>query len=217
MRDEGAEETRQVRAMGRRGRWALGLGGLLLLGAAVILLLYGNDLLDTGDAGNAESLESLDVGTPTNMQPPVSIGPAPQPGELAPPFLLADLNGTEVTLAQFRGQKVILNFWATWCAPCIFEMPELQAAYEAYDEDGLIILGLNRDEDQQVVADFLANDLETEVSFPILLDDHALVADSYGVLNMPTTYFINADGVVSAVHRGPLTREQIDALLADMS
>jgi peroxiredoxin len=147
----------------------------------------------------------------------MSVGPAPQPGEAAPLFLLSDLQGQEVGLAQHRGQPVILNFWATWCAPCIFEMPELQSAYEAHREDGLVILGLNRDEEQAVVSDFLADDLTINIDFPILLDEQAIVADSYGVLNMPTTYFIDAEGIVSAVHRGPLTQAQIDAYLDDMS
>lgn len=201
-------------------RWLIGLGGLLLLGAAVVLLLYGNDLLDSGSpaaGGDGEPLGSLEIGTPTAVRAPINIAPAPQPGEEAPAFVLSDLQGEEVTLAQFRGQPVILNFWATWCAPCIFEMPELQAAYEAHRDDGLVVLGLNRDEAQPTVADFLANDLDVAVDFPILLDDHALVSDSYGVLNLPTTYFVDGDGLVSAVHRGPLTLEQIEAFLDEMA
>ena len=211
-------------------RWLLLMGGLLLLGAATVLLLFGNDLWNAdggrGDESRAAAqaaaqaapqFEPLEVGTPRYLGPPLSIGSPPEPGDAAPPFLLVDLHGEEVALAQFRGQPVILNFWATWCAPCIFEMPELQAAYEAHSDEGLVILGLNRDESESVVADFLANDLDVNITFPILLDEHAVVADGYGVLNMPTTYFIDGDGIVSAVHRGPLTVEQIDAFLANMS
>ena len=194
--------------------------GFAFLAAAFLLLLYGSRLLrvdDSRHAGDKAQIESLAIGTPRIVDPPSSIGPAPQPGEPAPPFLLADLQGEDVALAQFRGQPVIINFWATWCAPCIFEMPELQAAYEAHKESGLVVLGLNRDEESLVVGDFLANDLDVTLSFPILLDEHGVVADSYGILNMPTTYFVDADGVVSAVHRGPLTRQQIESFLAAMS
>ncbi len=194
--------------------------GFGLLGAAVGLVLYGSDLLIPEEAEPADidvQIESFAVGTPRSVDPPISISPPPEPGEAAPPFLLEDLQGEQVTLAQFRGQPVILNFWATWCAPCIFEMPELQAAYEAYGESDLVVLGLNRDEDPEVVADFLANDLEAEISFPILLDEHAVVGDGYGVMNLPTTYFVNPDGIVTGVHRGPLTLQQIEDFLEEMS
>lgn len=201
-------------------RWLILAGGFLLLGGAVALLLYGSEfvtLRDRETGGGEIRVQPLDAETPRPLEASLNVGPAPQPGEPAPPFLLTDLEGREIGLAQHRGQPVIVNFWATWCAPCVFEMPELQSASEAHKEDGLVILGLNRDEEQAIVSDFLANDLTVAIDFPILLDEHAVVADSYGVLNMPTTYFIDAEGNVSAVHRGPLTQEQIDAYLADMS
>lgn len=194
--------------------------GFGLLGAAVGLVLYGSDLLMPGEAdpaGDEVQIESFDVGTPRSVDPPISISAPPESGEAAPAFLLEDLQGEEMALAQFRGQPVILNFWATWCAPCIFEMPELQAAYETHRESGLVVLGLNRDEDAAVVRDFLDNDLDVEITFPILLDEHATVGDSYGVINLPTTYFVNSDGVVTAVHRGPLTLRQIENFLEEMS
>lgn len=194
--------------------------GFGLLGAAVGLVLYGSDLLAPGGAEPADDevqIESFEVGTPRSVDPPINISAPPEPGEPAPAFLLEDLQGEEVTLAQFRGKPVILNFWATWCAPCIFEMPELQAAYDAHGESGLVVLGLNRDEDAAVVRDFLANELDVEITFPILLDEHATVGDGYGVINLPTTYFVNADGVVTGVHRGPLTLRQIEDFLEEMS
>lgn len=200
-------------------RWLMIAGGLILLGGAVVLLLYGDGLLrqTNWEAGVGEvSVQPLDLGTPQSLEAPLNMGAAAEPGEPAPPFLLTNLEGEEIGLSQHQGQPVILNFWATWCAPCIFEMPELQAAYEAHNEEGLVILGLNRDEEQAIVSDFLENDLAISISFPILLDEHAVVADSYGVMNMPTTYFIDTEGNVGAVHRGPLTQEQIDAYLADL-
>jgi thiol-disulfide isomerase/thioredoxin len=108
----------------------------------------------------------------------------------------------------------MLNFWATWCAPCVFEMPELEAAYEAYRENGLMILAINRAEEQDRVNDFLQNELDVAVTFPILLDEEVTVANRYQIVNMPTTYFIDGAGTITAVHRGPLTREQIDDYLS---
>lgn len=194
--------------------------GFGLLGAAVGLILYGSDLLlpREGEPNNGDvQIESFEVGTPRSVDPPININAPPEPGDTAPPFLLEDLEGEQVTLAQFRGQPVILNFWATWCAPCIFEMPELQAAYEQHSESGLVVLGLNRDEDEAVVNDFLANDLDIDITFPILLDEHAVVGDGYGVINLPTTYFVDKNGVVTGMHRGPLTLRQIEEFLEEMS
>jgi peroxiredoxin len=218
--DTHTSERQRSPAITGATRWLLLAGGLFLLGGAVALLLFGTGLLWQSDreAGAGEvSVQPLDVATPRSLEAPMTVGGAPQAGEPAPPFLLTDLQGKEIGLAQYRGQPVMLNFWATWCAPCIVEMPELQAAYAAHGEDGLVILGLNRDEEQAIVSDFLANDLTISIDFPILLDEHAAVADSYGVLNMPTTYFIDREGNVSAVHRGPLTQKQIEAYLADLS
>lgn len=194
--------------------------GFIFLATAFLMLLYGNRLLlgqNSFPNDDEPQLQPVVVGTPRTVEPPINISAAPESGEAAPGFLLSDLQGEEVSLSQFKGQPVIINFWATWCAPCIFEMPELQAAYEAHQESGLVVLALNRDEDPAVVGDFLANDLDVSLSFPVLLDEHALVADSYGILNMPTTFFVDADGNVSAMHRGPLTREQIETYLAEMS
>lgn len=194
--------------------------GIVCLGAAIFLILFGNRLFSPApDAASddAAPLESLVVGTPRTVEPPINIAAPPKPGEAAPLFLLPDMHGEEISLAQFQGQPVIVNFWATWCAPCIFEMPELQAAYEAHQDSGLVILALNRDEEPNVIGDFLANDLAVDLTFPVLLDDHGEVADSYGILNMPTTYFIDPQGKVTAVHRGPLTLKQIETFLAEMS
>lgn len=208
------------RPLSSRARILLLVTGFFFLGAAFALLLYGNQLFP--GAGGAqevatEPLESLALGTPRTVEPPISIAPPPQRGDTAPAFLLPDMFGEEVTLAQFRGQPVIINFWATWCAPCIVEMPELQEAYEAHEESGLVILALNRDEEPNVIGDFLANDLDVALTFPILLDDHGEVADSYGILNMPTSYFIDREGKVTAVHRGPLTLKQIETYLSETS
>ncbi len=194
--------------------------GVLSLAAAFVLVLYGSRFFAGAELDaqqQASQLESLAQGPARTVAPPINIGAPPQPGEAAPPFLLTDMYGDDVSLADFRGQPVIINFWATWCAPCIFEMPELQAAYEQHQEDGLVVLALNRDQAPQTVGDFLANDLSVALTFPVLLDEHAVVADSYGILNMPTTYFVDSQGRVSAVHRGPLTLEQITTYLDAMS
>jgi peroxiredoxin len=193
--------------------------GFLFLGAAAGLLLFGNEILGRMQSGSRTS-STLDQLQPLQVQTPVVIGDvqeartALEVGDEAPDFTLAQLQGEAITLADLRGQPVILNFWATWCAPCVFEMPELEAAYHNYRQDDLVVLGLNYDEDALTIERFLQDELDTTVTFPILLDEHAHTADEYVVYNLPTTYFIDRNGLITAVHRGPLTARQIADYLA---
>jgi len=92
-------------------------------------------------------------------------------------------------------------------------MPELQAAFEEHQDDGLVLLAINRDEAEVVVQDYFVSELG--LTFTPLLDPGAVVNDLYEVFNMPTTYFINGDGVITVVHRGPMTESQIDDYLSE--
>ncbi|MFW5941806.1 MAG: TlpA family protein disulfide reductase [Chloroflexota bacterium] len=194
--------------------------GLLFLALAAILLLFGDQLLSrlqpTPEPVSAlDDVEPLEVAPSTNTLQPDVAQDGPQVGEEALPFMLEDLQGNQIRLADYAGQHVILNFWATWCAPCVFEMPELQATYEQMEAEDVVVLGLNWDEEPETVETFLERELDVAITFPILLDEHAETAGRYAVYNLPTTYFINPDGVITAVHRGPLTEAQIEDYLAE--
>lgn len=94
-------------------------------------------------------------------------------------------------------------------------MPELQAAYENSNYEPLV-LGVNYEEELETIEAFLAEDLDAPITFPILLDEEGGTANEYGVANLPTTFFVNNQGHVTAVHRGPLTLEQIESYLSGM-
>lgn len=202
--------------------------GFLLLGAALALLLFGRDLFTGGGGeepatvGEAEvtvldQVSELPSVRSSSDQPPSDSGSGSGllVGDQAYNFTLDDLDGNPVNLSDFQSQPVIVNFWATWCAPCRIEMPELQEAYQKYQDDGLVILALNQDEPADVAHSFFYG--EMDLTFTPLLDEGSAVATSYGSFSvLPSTFFIDSDGVVQAIHRGPVTLGQIEDYLADM-
>ncbi|GEN89174.1 peroxiredoxin family protein [Oceanobacillus sojae] len=115
-------------------------------------------------------------------------------GNIAPDFELQTLNGETVKLSDYRGEKVMINFWATWCPPCRAEMPDME---EFYQDKDIVILAVNLTETEnnlQQVEDFIN---EHGLTFPILLDEEIEVAEQYMIQPIPTSYMINSNGVVS--------------------
>jgi len=188
------------------------IGGAILLGVALSLLLFGSNLWGSKGEDTAVFPQlASQPGTAKVAELPASSIELLDVGDAAYNFYLNDLDGNIVDLESFRGQPVILNFWATWCAPCRVEMPALQAAYEAHQDDGLVILAVNDEETYQEVADFFA---ELGLTFTPLLDSEGEISRLYNVFNFPSSYFIDGTGRITAVHRGLLTDEQIETYLA---
>ena len=135
-------------------------------------------------------------------------------GEAAPLFALKDRVGNQVKLADFQGQVVVLDFWATWCSPCTEQMPLLQALEDLYNAKGLTVLGLSIDDE---VADVKTFAKRFEINFPLLMADEQ-VKRAYNVLVLPTTVLIDKQGMVRQVHQGVgnmRLQKQIEALLAE--
>ena len=186
------------------------LGGLFLLGIALALLLFGQPLLD-GFMGepSVELPQIPSASGESNLISPV--GPPLTVGDTAYDFTLSDLDGNTIALSDFSGQPLIVNFWATWCAPCRLEMPHLQNAYETYQDQGLAILAVNQQEQEGQVRSFFD---ELGFTFTPLLDSEGSVGAAYGAFGLPSTYFIDETRKVTAVHRGILSEGQIDDYLA---
>lgn len=145
--------------------------------------------------------------TPTPPAPAPPAPPAPTPaqgpevGKLAPDFKLQSLDGQTVSLGDFRGKPVLLNFWASWCGPCRAEMPFLQEIYEdkEWSGKGLVILTIDIGENPSVVKEFMEN---YDLSFPVLLDIDQDVALEYNIRAIPTTFFIDKDGIIQDIKVG---------------
>jgi peroxiredoxin len=143
-------------------------------------------------------------------QPAVEIAP-----DFALPGLLDDLETH--ALSQHRGSSIILNFWASWCAPCRAEMPSFQRAHEQYTSDGLVILGVNQTfmDDIDAAREF-ANELG--LKFPLVRDDSGNVSSAaFDVRVLPTTVIVNPDGSIESVHLGPMTDGQIEEIVNRLS
>ena len=141
---------------------------------------------------SAVALVLLAASALASAAPPVIGGPAPD-------FTLKSDSGRNVKLSELRGQVVMVNFWATWCAPCREEMPLLNQLYEQYRKVGFTLLAVNIDDDP---AKARAMARKLGVSFPVLFDTDKRVSRLYDVAAMPSTLLIDRDGKLRYLHRG---------------
>lgn len=186
------------------------LGGAILMGLAAALLIFGSGLFKQEESVLQQIPEGDGEAKVAQLSPSSDI--LLEAGDTARSFYLQDLEGNTVGLEDFRGQPVLINFWATWCAPCRLEMPALQAAQEAHQEDGLVVLAVNDQQAPEEVTRFVE---ELDLSLTTLVDQKGVVSELYNVFNFPTTYFVDGDGVVTAVHRGLLSESQIEEYLSN--
>lgn len=152
------------------------------------------------------------IGTPTEGLSPGDAAPELEGIVDGATVALEDLDGQPIRLADLRGRPVWLTFFATWCPPCQQETPVLRDAYEAHRDDGLELIAVSV---QETTPDDVRAYAETYgLEFPIGFDATSAVFQAYQAYGLPTHLFIDRDGVISDVWRGPLTTPQAEALLA---
>lgn len=159
-----------------------------------------------------------DSAAPIDIPPGVAVesrmvdrgGGVPVAGEVAPDFAFTFADGETRRLSDLRGSKVVVNFWATWCAPCEEEMPDLQRLDERSD---VVVLGVNRLELPEVIIPFAQ---ERNLTFTLIANPDGDIAERYGAKNIPISYFINSDGTIGYRQLGIMTfdmmQEQVDRL-----
>jgi len=144
----------------------------------------------------SQSRDTVTVGTKT--------------GKLAPDFTLEDLDGNQVSLSDFRGKTVFLNFWATWCPPCRAEMPDIEAVHQENKYWDVVVIGIDIQETRETVQQFTQNG---GYSWLFLLDTSGKVAKDYEVKAIPTSFFLDKDGLIQAMQSGSMSKEQMETLL----
>jgi peroxiredoxin len=129
-------------------------------------------------------------------------------GTAAPDFTLNTLTGQPMTLKNLRGKRVLINFWASWCPPCLKETPDLRDAYNALraQDENVAFVGIGLQDDTDKLKKFAD---ENQVSYTVVEDPKGKVGDAYGVLGMPTTILVDSNGIVRKVFTGPVTKEQL--------
>ena len=195
----------------------IALGGLAAIVGVAVLLLWAGGIL--GNQGGGEGIEDVLV---LDTQPAEGGGElqvGTQKGQLAPDFEISDFDGSRHTLSDFRGQVVYVNFWATWCGPCLIEMPDIAALQEEFGDD-LAIITVNRRETLDAAQAYFENlpllDGGTGVSFTVDgMDPDDTLFDLYSALAMPSSFFVDPDGVISIVGHGLISLDQMRTAIND--
>lgn len=186
----------------------------------VALLIWGiYDISHKNDTNNAivgkknantNANTNTEVKTDKSVEPNIGI----EKGNLAPDFQLTTLDGKQVKLSDYKGKKVILNFWATWCPPCIAEVPDLEKFYSDYKDKDVVIIGVNltkAEKNQSEVKDFVKS---SGITYPVPLDTENLASGMYQVSVIPTSYVIDSRGIISEKVVGPMDFEKMKNLFS---
>ena len=147
----------------------------------------------------------------TRGHPPVDkAAAATEVGRRAPDFTLTDLDGNQIRLSDLRGKVVFINFWATWCPPCRAEMSEIEAIHQEYKSKDVVVIGVDILESENVVRDLVEHGGYT---WTFVIDTTGEMSSSYKVNAIPSSYFIDREGVIRAVNIGAMTKRAMEAKL----
>ncbi|WP_342663184.1 TlpA disulfide reductase family protein [Paenibacillus assamensis] len=160
-------------------------------------------LANTEQAKNKVDESSLEVGI--------------NQGNLAPDFELKTLEGESIKLSDYRGKKVILNMWATWCPPCRVEMPDMQKIYDNYKDENVTILAVNMTQTEKNVDNIPTFLDEMGITFPVALDPKGEIALIYQSYMLPTSYVIDSNGIIQQKITGPMHYEMMEKMITEIN
>lgn len=134
-------------------------------------------------------------------------------GDKAPDFTLQDMEGTSHKLSDYEGEGVFLNFWGTWCAPCVKEMPAMDRQYQEFEEQGVQVLAVNIAQSDFEVQSFVDR---FGLSFPVVIDKSRSVMNAYNIRPLPTTILVNPQGEIERIVTGEMTEEDIQGFMEEI-
>lgn len=200
-----SETTVPPRPGGPRGLLANARLRQVLLATVLAISILGTVILV--ERGNeARRMTTITV-------PGVANAIAPRVNQPAADFQVMGVDGQPITLAQFKGRPVWINFWASWCAPCRAEFPDMDAVWQQHQDKGLVLLAVSYSEQPAEVMAYLE---KAKPTFTIGLDPTGTVAGQYRVLGLPTHIFVDADGIVRDVRVGPMNQDLMQEKLANL-
>ena len=196
MKNNQALDSRRVKA-----------GGMVLVGAGLLILgVLAGILLLTNEANANRSQPDNETAQLPSVVPAQVNFPAPD-------LSLSDVEGNPVSLADYRGQVVLVNNWATWCPPCKAEMPALQAYYEDHQDQGFVLVAIEAGEPADEVAQFAS---DYGLTFPVWLDPDSAALEAFNNFTLPSSYVIDAQGTVRLAWSGAISREMLETYLTPL-
>ncbi|MFD0958903.1 TlpA family protein disulfide reductase [Paenibacillus chungangensis] len=180
-----------------------------VIAIVILLLLIGWGIYDFTKSDTTETLAD------SSMEERSDVEVGTERGKQAPDFQLQDTSGQSVQLSDYRGQKIILNFWATWCPPCRAEMPHMEKVYNEHED--AVVLGVNLTHTEKNSGDIDAFVQDFGLTFPIVFDSEGDVSDIYRVTAYPTTYMIDQNGIIHEIYMGAINEEIMNRSLATMA
>ncbi len=200
------KQQHPARKLHHRYGLLLGAGGTLLF-----LIVLASLLAARPDKPSVPQFVAGDAVVARDSALLESGGSAPlRVGDVAPDFSYTLDDGTTHRLSDLRGQKVMINFWATWCPPCRAEMPDIQEAATRYADQGFVVLAVNSGEEVALVEAFAQ---EFGLTIPLIANPSGDISNAYGARGLPTSYFINTDGTIGFRQVGMVSTETIAARL----
>jgi peroxiredoxin len=201
--DERPQRRREYSGAGS----TLGVGALIILAVGVAIWWFEF----RGDGGGSAADDGFGVVELQDADNPTDRAPAAEAGRAAPNFHLRDLADGSASLTDYRGEWVLVNFWASWCGPCRSEVPDLQQLIQRRPND-IVVLGVNQQETRDAAAKFAE---EFDVTYPMVLDRSGEVSQAYRAQGLPVSYLVNPEGVIVKAYLGRVTDDDLDALEAE--
>jgi cytochrome c biogenesis protein CcmG, thiol:disulfide interchange protein DsbE len=183
------------------------LGTVLVLAVTAALVSAGAYLVDRPAEAAPGATTAVELTGAGN-------GAAPKIGSAAQDFTATTVDGKTVSLSSYKGKAVWLTFGATWCAACVAEAPDVEAAFKKFAPEGIVILAIYISEDTATVKDYRDR---AGLTYPHVADPETRIASAYRVNGIPAHYFIDASGVLRSMKTGALSPEIMDAALAEIS